>query len=104
VVSAVQRRVAGSTMKWRIVVAAVAAVAAVYAGDDISVRYRIPRSREPFGTVTIRRYGAIPEKAGRTEFVFEEPLVETCVHALFPHMGYAPCWYLERRTEQRINY
>jgi hypothetical protein len=28
----------------------------------------------------------------------------TCVHSLFPHMGYQPCWYLSRHSEQRTNY
>ena len=91
-------------MKWRIAVVGLVAIAAFYLGEDLSVRYRIPRSREPLGKVTVHRYGAIPQKAGKTEFIYEEPLVETCVHALFPHMGFAPCWYLQRTGEQRVNY
>jgi hypothetical protein len=91
-------------MKRRIAVIGLVVVAAFYLGEDLSVRYHIPRSREPLGQVTVRRYGAIPQKAGKTEFIYEEPLVETCVHALFPHMGFAPCWYLGRRGEQRVNY
>jgi hypothetical protein len=91
-------------MKWRIAMIGLIAIATIYMGEDVSVRYRIPRSREPLGKVTVRRYGAIPQKAGKTEFIYEEPLVETCVHALFPHMGFAPCWYLQRQGEQRVNY
>jgi hypothetical protein len=79
-------------------------LAAIYVGDDLSIRYRIPPSRQPFGTVTIERYDAIPEKNGKVEFSFEPPVEQTCVHSLVPHMGYPPCWYLSRHAEQRINY
>jgi hypothetical protein len=91
-------------MKVRILIVAVLTIAVVYAGDDLSVRYRIPKSRQPLGSVTIQRYDAISEKNGKTEFAFEEPVMQTCVHALFPHLGYLPCWYLSRHSEQRINY
>ena len=91
-------------MKIRILILAIVVLGVVYACDDLSVRYRIPRSRQPLGTVTIQRYDAIAEKNGKTEFDFEEPVTQTCVHALFPHLGYLPCWYLSRHSEQRINY
>ena len=91
-------------MKLRILVVAVVSLVIVYVGDDLSVRYRIPKGRQPLGTVTIQRYDAIPEKNGKTEFAFEDPVIQTCVHSLFPHMGYPPCWYLGRHSQQRINY
>jgi hypothetical protein len=91
-------------MKLRIFIVGLALVAIVYVCDDLSVRYRIPKSHHPFGTVTVRRYDAIPEKNGKTEFAFEEPVAQTCVHSLFPHLGYQPCWYLSHHSEQRINY
>jgi hypothetical protein len=90
-------------MKIRILIAALGCLAVVYGADDLSIRYRIPKSRQAFGTVTIRRYDAISEKS-KTEFVFEEPINQTCVQSLFPHLGYQPCWYLSRHGEQRINY
>jgi len=76
----------------------------LYGADDLSVRFRIPASCQPFGTVTVQRYDAISEKNNKTEFVYEDPVTEPCVNSLFPHMGYAPCWYLKRHSEQRINY
>ncbi|MGC2193562.1 MAG: hypothetical protein WA628_02730 [Terriglobales bacterium] len=91
-------------MKLRIPIVALVSLAIVYLCDDLSVRYRIPKSRQPLGAVTIQRYDAIPEKNGKTEFAFEEPIAQTCVHSLFPHMGYPPCWYLGRHTEQRVNF
>lgn len=90
-------------MKVRILITVVAGLVAVYGVDDLSIRYRFPRSRQPFGTVNVQRYDAISEK-NKTEFVFEDPVNQTCVHSPFPHLGYPPCWYLSRHSEQRTNY
>ena len=79
------------------------ALALVYAGDDLAARLPIPRGREPLGSVHVRTYYAIPQKNRRTEFYMGDRQTVTCVHALFPHFGYQPCWYLERRKLQRIN-
>ena len=91
-------------MKLRIFILGVVSLAVVYAGEDVSVRYRIPANRQALGTVTVQRYDAIPEKNGKVEFAFEEPVTRTCVRSLFPHLGYPPCWYLSRHAEQRVNY
>lgn len=91
-------------MRVRVLIIALGFLATLYAGDDLSVRYHIPRSRQQFGSVTIQRYDAISEKNNKTEFVYEDPIVQTCVHSLFPHLGYTPCWYLNRHREQRVNY
>lgn len=88
----------------RLVTIAIASLVTLYVCDDLSVRYRIHKTRHPFGTVTIQRYDAIAEKNNKTEFVFEDPITQTCVRSLFPHQGYQPCWYLTRHKEQRINY
>jgi hypothetical protein len=74
-----------------------------YAADYLSVRYRIPGNREQFGTVTVRRYDAVQEKNGKTEFLFNPPEAQTCVRSLFPHIGYTPCWYQQRHAEQRTD-
>jgi len=75
----------------------------LYAGDYLSVRYRIPKSRDPFGVVIIQPYYAVPRKDRKTEFIFLEPENQVCVHSLFPHLGYSPCWYLNRRKQKRID-
>lgn len=75
----------------------------VYAGDYLSVRYRIPHQREPFGSVAIQPYYAIHEKNGKTEYDFAPPETQPCVRSLFPHFGYSPCWYVQRHTEKRID-
>ena len=91
-------------MKLRIFIVAFVLMVALYVGDDLSVRYRIPKSRQPFSTVTIRRFDAISETNNKTEYVYEDPVAVTCVRSLFPHLGYSPCWYLSRHAEQRINF
>jgi hypothetical protein len=84
-------------------VALLALFVLVYASDYLTLRYRIVQDREPFGSVTVRHYYAVREKNGKTEFMFNPPETQTCVHSLFPHFGYPPCWYLNRHTEQRID-
>jgi hypothetical protein len=74
-----------------------------YAGDYLTVRYKIPNGRDPFSSVTVQPYYAIHEKNGRTEFDFAQPQSQVCVRSLFPHFGYSPCWYLKRHAEKRID-
>lgn len=74
-----------------------------YAADYVIFRHRVAANRQPFGQVTVLPYDAIPQKNGRTQFIFNPPELRTCVHALFPRAGYEPCWYLQRHTEQRTD-
>ena len=71
--------------------------------DCAVFRYRLWTNRQPYGQITVTSYDAVTQKSGKTEFLFNPPEAETCVHALFPHQGYPPCWYLARHTEQRTN-
>ncbi|MGD0571090.1 MAG: hypothetical protein ABSA78_22050 [Candidatus Sulfotelmatobacter sp.] len=82
---------------------ALGVTAIVYAVDYGVFRYRVAANRQPYGQVTVRHYYAVEQKGGRTQFIFEPPARETCVHALFPRAGYLPCWYLLRHTEQRTD-
>jgi len=87
----------------RVVGTAVLLALFAYAGDYLSVRYRVPKDRDPFSTVTIQPYYAIHEKNGKTEYDFAPPEDQTCVRSLFPHFGYSPCWYVKRHTDKRID-
>jgi hypothetical protein len=82
---------------------ALGVMALAYAVDYVVFRYRIAATRQPFGQVTVMPYYAVAQKNGKTQFIFNPPEPQTCVHALFPHAGYAPCWYLRRHTEQRTD-
>jgi hypothetical protein len=77
-------------------------IALVYAGDYVSIRYRIPHNRTQFGTVTVSKLYMIHEKNNKTEYQLAAPEDRTCVHSLFPQMGYTPCWYLSRHTEEHV--
>lgn len=83
----------------RIATAAVLGIVILYAGDYGVMRLR----HDPTGSVMVRRYYAIQEKANRVEYMFDKEENQTCVRSLFPHMGYVTCWYLSRNTEQREN-
>jgi hypothetical protein len=66
-------------------------------------RLRIAANRNPYGSVVVSHYYAVLQKNGKTQFIFDPPAPETCVHALFPHLGMQPCRYLSRHPEQRTN-
>jgi hypothetical protein len=83
---------------------ALGVTAIAYAVDYIVFRYRVAASRQPFGQITVTRYDAVPQKNGKTEFIFNPPETQTCVHALFPRAGFTPCWYLQRHTDQRTDF
>jgi hypothetical protein len=87
----------------RILIVAVLASCILYIGDYLSIRFRIPKSRAQFGVVKVQRYYAVGLKSGKTEFMFLAPTNQTCVHSLFPHFGRTPCWYLSRRSVNRID-
>jgi hypothetical protein len=74
-----------------------------YVADYAVFRYRVAANRQPFGQFTVTTYDAVQQKNGKTEFLFDPPQAQTCVHSLFSHAGFVPCWYLQRHTEQRTN-
>jgi hypothetical protein len=86
----------------RVLLFAAMALLMVYAGDYLSVRYRIP-NREPLGTVKIQRYYAVRQKDRKIEYYFLDPENQQCVHSLFPHFGGNPCWYVSRHTKKEID-
>ena len=59
-------------------------------------------SQTPTATITIKRYYAVALKNGKTEIDHADPITQMCVNAMFPHRGYAPCWYLRRHNEKEI--
>jgi len=79
-------------------------IALVYLGDYISVKYRMHKNipGDPLEAVQVQRTYAIPHKDGRAEFVFGPRETQTCVHSIFPHLGYTPCWYLNKSAQKPI--
>jgi hypothetical protein len=91
----------------RIFIVVVAAFALVYAGDYIWFRIRMihPKPGDPLETLTAARVLAIPEKGNKTSYEIDQqnPVQNvTCIHSLFPHSGYSPCWYIKPRINQPI--
>ena len=78
------------------------ALAGLYAGDYLSARYRIPGNRQTLGTVQVQTFYAVRQKDGRIEYLLGGSEAQTCLRSLFPHLGYAPCWYLTRHSTRRI--
>jgi hypothetical protein len=86
---------------------AITLVAIIYFGDYLAVRLRAsyPRLGTAFGSVHMDRVYAIPLKNGSVEYELDarQPEVTvTCVRALFPHLGYQPCWYVRRNSQKPI--
>jgi hypothetical protein len=78
------------------VIAFLVLLAAWYGVEDLSIRFRIPNNREPFGAVEVLHYYALHLKSGRLEYNFDRSENEVCTNSLFPHLGYSPCWYVRR--------
>ena len=91
----------------RILIGIALAAALVYAGDSISVHMRMMHATpsDPYETVTALRILAIADKGNKTEYTIDHVQPQQtaeCVHALFPHNGDLPCWYLKRKFAQPI--
>ena len=91
----------------RLLVTAILLLAATYIYDYLSVQHRMgaPKQGDPFDVVTYPRLLAIPQKGNRVEYILDAVTPtesDPCVHSLFPHFGYTPCWYINRRAKTPI--
>ena len=93
---------------WRIAKWAGAALflslALVWLGDYVSVQHRMAHqtATDPVETMSVRPVYAVSQKDGKEEFDFGDPQSQTCIHSLFPHLGYSPCWYVVRQSQRPI--
>ena len=81
-----------------ILLIALAAALAVYAGDYLYLRLR----HDQYGSVVVQRFYEVTLKNRKTEYMHDEPKPEQCVKSLFPHFGASACWWLERHTKQTV--
>ena|ERR1700690_2510576 len=74
----------------------VLAAGLTYICDFLYLRLKMANknSTQAFGTVQF--FPATQLKNGKLDIYIESPQTETCVHTLFPHYGYNPCWYAKR--------
>jgi hypothetical protein len=87
----------------RIVLVALAALAVLYGGDYLRLRYKMwnPKAGDAFGSVTV--FDTLTLKGGKTEVLFDQPQTVVCVNSLFPHFGDSPCWYASRKTMKSLD-
>ncbi len=79
-------------------------LSAVYGGDYLWLRLRLLLHRNPYSILTVQPFYAVPNKNAKGEqYFFLDPHTQTCVRSLFPHLGYSPCWYLNRHKQRRIS-
>jgi len=78
-------------------------LAITYAADYCIFQYRVSANRQPFGSVVVDHYTEVAHKDGKSEIFIDPPAPKTCVHAIFPHQGNPPCWYLSRHAEQKTD-
>jgi hypothetical protein len=91
------------TLKWTAIVLFVS-LALLWIGDTIYARYRMAHktATDPVDSIKFRPVYLIPRKDGRAELDFGDPETQMCVHALFPQLGYNPCWYVVRQSKRPI--
>ena len=75
----------------------------VYAGDFVWFEFRIHHAKpnDPLETVTF--FYATGVKGGKVEVFYDQPQTQICVHAIFPHRGYRPCWRFNRSHIELIS-
>jgi|SRR5579863_57773 len=78
--------------------------ALAYAYDYASVRTRMSAQKpgDPFDVVTYPHLLAIPVKGNKVDYELDaqSPMEsDRCMHSLFPHYGYTPCWYILRKSK-----
>lgn len=91
----------------RILIALIAALAVFYVGDYLWFRVRLihPKAVDPIESLKTVRVLAIPEKGGKISYEIDQQNPEQtvkCVHSLFSHASYSPCWYVKQRINQPI--
>ncbi len=88
----------------RIVYALVLLTALAYGYDFASVHARVKAQKpgDPFDVVTYPHLLAIPQKGNKVDYELDatSPMEsDPCIHSLFPHYGYTPCWYILRKSK-----
>ena len=93
-----------STLWNRILYALILLLALGYGYDYASVRRRASAQKpgDPFDVVTHPHLLAIQLKGNKVDYELDaqSPMAsDPCVHSLFPHYGYIPCWYVLQRSK-----
>ena len=73
-------------------------IAAIYIGDYAWLRYRASGNADGDAFGSVQLFYATQLKNGKVEVFYDQPVARECVHSIFPHLGYGPCWYEQRTT------
>ena len=84
----------------RIALFAIGALFLFYGGDFLLAQIQ---GNKGLGSVDVQIMWAIRQKNGRIDYELGDTETRACVHTLFPHSGYAPCWYLKRQKYLTIS-
>jgi hypothetical protein len=85
--------IVGSVLGALLVIAGIA-----YLGDSLYIRHEVAGANSAAALGNVRFYYATKLKNGKLNIYQDSPQNEVCVHALFPHYGYKPCWFASRKT------
>ena len=69
-----------------------------YLGDSLYIRHEVAGANSAAAFGNVRFYYATKLRNGKYTLYQDSPQNEVCVHALFPHYGYKPCWFASRNT------
>jgi len=83
----------------RVLIAAAVGIAVLYVADWMWFSHRANSPGGALGSVTY--YYASALKDGKAEVYFDQPQTEVCARSIFPHSGYNPCWYSNRKSNVR---
>jgi hypothetical protein len=83
----------------RIALSLLGAAILLYGGDFLVANYQ---GNKGLGSVDVQIMWAVKLKNGRIDYELGDTETRPCVHSLFPHSGYDPCWYLTRHKTLTI--
>jgi len=81
----------------------IAAAVLLYVADAIQVRVRLAMGgpQKAYDTVIVLYAAGL--KDSKFEIYGDQPDTETCARALFPQLGYSPCWYVREHTTKMLD-
>jgi hypothetical protein len=69
-----------------------------WVAEDLWARHR----GRPVEQVKVGMLYAAVNHWNEVEYSVGAPVMETCVDAVMPHFGYAPCWYRKKHNIRQI--
>ncbi len=96
------KRLLIACVKW-VLTGSALGLALVYAGDYLLIRHKMANKQDSNAFGTVQFYYATPLKNGKVQIFVEQQETEACIHSLFPHFGYRPCWYASREDARMIS-